>query len=93
MMPLNRRNVLPPSSLFDLVHKMWDGYYKVNTEVVRETMRVVTPPITDTSDIGQYIVSECQNMPIYKLEKYVGGGKWFLYSFTCPVNHICLFQW
>lgn len=73
IMPLNRGNVLPPSSLFDLVHKIWDGYYKVDTKVVRETMRVVTPPITDTSEIGEYITSECQDMPIYRLEKYVGG--------------------
>ncbi|XP_066157866.1 integral membrane protein 2C isoform X2 [Euwallacea fornicatus] len=73
VMPLNRGNVLPPSSLFDLVHKMWDGYYKVDTKVVRETMRVVTPPVTDTTDIGQYIATECQSMPIYRLEKYVGG--------------------
>ncbi|KAL1512497.1 hypothetical protein ABEB36_002080 [Hypothenemus hampei] len=74
VMPLNRGNVLPPSSLFDLVHKMWEGYYKVDTEVVRETMRVVTPPITDTTEIGQYIATECQNMPIYALEKYFVGG-------------------
>lgn len=73
VMPLNRGNVLPPSSLFDLVHKMWDGYYKVDTKVVRETMRVITPPITDTTDIGVYIATECENMPIYKLEKYVSG--------------------
>lgn len=73
VMPLNRVNTLPPSSLFDLLHKMWDGYYRVNTDVVRQTMRVVTPPISDTTEIGQYIASECQDMPIYKLEKYVGG--------------------
>lgn len=73
VMPLNRGNVLPPTSLFDLVHKMWDGYYKVDTKVVRETMRVVTPPITNTTDIGIYIATECENMPIYKLEKFVGG--------------------
>ncbi|XP_050307396.1 integral membrane protein 2B [Anthonomus grandis grandis] len=73
VMPLDRNTVLPPTSLYDLVHKMWDGYYKVNTQVVRETMKVVLPPITDTSDIGQYIASECQDMTIYKLEKYVSG--------------------
>lgn len=74
-MPLNRGNVLPPRSLFDLIHKMWDGYYKVDTEVVRETMRVVTPPIADVKEIGSYIANECEGFPIYKLEKYVGGGK------------------
>jgi len=84
-MPLNRGNVLPPSSLFDLVHKIWDGYYKVDTKVVRETMRVVTPPITDTSEIGEYITSECQDMPIYRLEKYVGGG---IHIFFCILESL-----
>lgn len=74
-MPLNRKNVLPPSSLLDLVQKMWEGYYKVNTTIVRETMRVVSPPVTDFTEIGSYIANECEGMPIYKLEKYVGGGK------------------
>lgn len=74
-MPLNRDNVLPPKSLFDLIQKIWDGYYKVNTEVVRETMRVVTPPLEDTSEAGSYIAKECSGVPIYRLEKYVGGGK------------------
>lgn len=73
IMPLNRDNVLPPNSLFDLIHKMWEGYYKVDTEVVRKTMKVVIPPITDTKTVGAYISSECEGLPIYRLEKYVGG--------------------
>ncbi|XP_072397333.1 uncharacterized protein [Diabrotica undecimpunctata] len=73
VMPLNRDNVLPPKSLFDLIHKMWEGYYKVNTDLVRKNMRVIIPPITDTKTIGGYIASECDGLPIYKLEKYVGG--------------------
>lgn len=73
IMPLNRENVLPPKSLFDLIHKMWEGYYKVDTAVVRRTMKVVIPPIADTKNIGGYITSECEGLPIYKLEKYVGG--------------------
>ena len=75
VMPLNRGNVLPPRSLFDLIHKMWDGYYKVDTQVVRETMRVVTPPLKNLKGIGSYIAKECENRPVYKLEKYVGGGE------------------
>lgn len=70
VMPLNRRAVLPPRSLFDLIHKIWDGYYKVDTEVVRETMRVVTPPLTDMQSVGTYIARECKFLPVYKLEKY-----------------------
>jgi len=73
VMPLNRGNVLPPRSLFDLIHKMWDGYYKVDTQVVRETMRVVTPPLKDLKSIGTYISKECDGKPVYQLEKYVGG--------------------
>lgn len=83
VMPLDRSKVLAPRSLFDLVNKIWGGYYNVDTEVVRETMRVVTPPISDRAEVGQYISQECNNLPIYKLEKYVGGGEYswiFLYS-------------
>lgn len=77
IMPLNRDNVLPPRSLFDLIHKMWDGYYRVNTEVIRETMKVITPPVTDMSEVGEYISGECEGLPIYKLEKLEKGGKSF----------------
>ncbi|XP_056642877.1 uncharacterized protein LOC130896426 isoform X1 [Diorhabda carinulata] len=73
VMPLNRDNVLPPKSLFDLIHKMWEGYYKVNTDIVRRNMKVVLPPIKDTKSIGGYISSECDGLPIYRLENYVGG--------------------
>ncbi|XP_046401633.1 integral membrane protein 2C [Ischnura elegans] len=70
VMPLNRRQVLPPRSLYDLVQKMWEGYYDVDTEVVRDTMKVVTPPIIDKQSVGTYIRRECNGLPIYKLEKY-----------------------
>uniref|UniRef100_A0A6M2DHU4 Integral membrane protein 2 n=1 Tax=Xenopsylla cheopis TaxID=163159 RepID=A0A6M2DHU4_XENCH len=73
VMPLNRDAVLPPRSLFDLIHKMWDGYYEVNTDVVRETMRVILPPLTDLEEFGTYISKECKDLPTYQLEKYVGG--------------------
>nr|CAD7195124.1 unnamed protein product [Timema douglasi] len=73
VMPLNRNRVLPPRSLFDLIKKMWDGYYEVNTDVVRETMRVVTPAITDFKNVGYYITRECRDAPTYMLEKVVTG--------------------
>ncbi|XP_067007927.1 integral membrane protein 2C isoform X2 [Anabrus simplex] len=69
VMPLNRQRVLPPRSLFDLIRKMWDGYYEVDTEVVRETMRVVTPPISDMKAVGYYISRDCKSYPTYMLEK------------------------
>lgn len=76
-MPLNRENVLPPKSLFDLIHKMWEGYYKVDTDVVRRSMRVVLPQLEDTGSIGTYIANECAGMPIYRLEKVERGSKYF----------------
>jgi len=45
------------------------GYYEVDTAVVRETMKVITPPITDMSIVGTYIARECQDLPTYMLEK------------------------
>lgn len=76
VMPLNRENVLPPKSLFDLIHKMWEGYYKVDTDVVRRSMRVVLPPLEDTESIGTYITNECANLPIYRLEKVEKQSKY-----------------
>ncbi|KAF7996938.1 hypothetical protein HCN44_002584 [Aphidius gifuensis] len=69
VMPLNRQRVLPPRNMYDLLGKMYDGYYEVNTEVVRETMKAVLPAIRDRSSVGTYIARECKNMPIYALEK------------------------
>lgn len=69
VMPLNRDLVLPPRSLLDLISKIWEGYYEVNTETVRETMKVVLPPIKDYRKVGIYISRECLTMPTYMLEK------------------------
>lgn len=77
VMPLDRATVLPPRDLYDLIIKMWKGYYRVDTMVVRQNMRVVTPPVSDKSTVGPYIAQECKNMTVYKLEKYVGGGRYF----------------
>jgi integral membrane protein 2B len=51
------------------------GYYEVDTHVVRETMRVVTPPITDYKNVGYYISRECTGVPTYMLEKVVTPGE------------------
>lgn len=74
VMPLDRSKVLPPRDMYDLIIKMWNGYYKVDTIVIKQRMRVVVPPISD-ANVGQYIAQECKNMTIYRLEKYVGGGE------------------
>jgi len=47
---------------------MRSGYYDVDTEVVRESYRVLTPPVTDIKAMGYYIGRECANLPSYELE-------------------------
>ncbi|CAL8107129.1 unnamed protein product [Orchesella dallaii] len=69
IMPLDRERVLPPKSMYDMIEKMWKGYYSVNTHRVRETMRVVLPPLDDLSDVGEYIRQECEDKTTYRLEK------------------------
>lgn len=69
VMPLNRQRVLPPRNMYDLLKKMYNGDYEIDTEIVRETMKVVTPPITDLSVVGAYIARECQDLPTYMLRK------------------------
>lgn len=75
VMPLNRNLILPPRSLHDLMSKVLHGYYKINTEMIRETMRVITPALDkdEVKLLGSYITTQCDGLPIYKLEKYVGG--------------------
>ncbi|XP_050729717.1 integral membrane protein 2B-like isoform X2 [Eriocheir sinensis] len=68
VMPLDRNHVLPPRSVYDLIKKMWMGYYSVDTQVVRETMRVVRPPIKDYQPLGVYITNYCATFPTYNLE-------------------------
>lgn len=73
LMPLDRETVLPPKSLRDLIEKMWNGYYNINTSTVRKNMRVITPELQDLSDVSPRITGECEDMKIYRLEKLVSG--------------------
>uniref|UniRef100_A0A182U138 Integral membrane protein 2 n=1 Tax=Anopheles melas TaxID=34690 RepID=A0A182U138_9DIPT len=73
IMPLDRETVLPPQSLRDLVMKMQLGYYNIDTSVLKKTMRVVTPELTDFTDVSPRITKECVDMKIYQLEKVVTG--------------------
>uniref|UniRef100_T1DIC3 Integral membrane protein 2 n=1 Tax=Psorophora albipes TaxID=869069 RepID=T1DIC3_9DIPT len=73
LMPLDRETVLPPKSLRDLVEKMWNGYYNINTQTIRKNMRVITPELEDLSDVSPRITKECEDMKIYRLEKIVSG--------------------
>lgn len=73
LMPLDRDTVLSPKSLRDLIEKMWNGYYNINTSTVRKNMRVITPELKDLSDVSPRITNECEEMKIYRLEKLVSG--------------------
>lgn len=73
LMPLDRETVLPPKSLRDLIEKMWNGYYNINTNTIRKNMRVITPELKDLSDVSPRITKECEDMKIYRLEKLVSG--------------------
>lgn len=67
VMPLDRTHVKPPRSMFDLISKMWMGYYNIDTKVIRRTMRVVQPPIEDLNTQGTYIAHNCANYPTFLL--------------------------
>lgn len=47
------------------------GYYNVDTQVVRKTMRVVRPPIQDYESLGKYISNYCSDFPTYRLESVI----------------------
>lgn len=80
IMPLDRETVLPPKSLYDLLIKMWDGYYNIDTERVRKNFRVVLPELPDLSNVSPKIANECKNMKVYWLEKFTSGGKFIVLS-------------
>ena len=75
-MELNRSRVVPPRDLVDMIEKLRTGYYDVDTEVVHETYRVVTPAIPNGDvGLGGYINKECDGFPIYRLERMTSPGK------------------
>ncbi|XP_055386608.1 integral membrane protein 2A [Condylostylus longicornis] len=73
VMPLDRETVLPPKNFYDLLQKMRQGYYNIDTERVRQNWRVVLPELNDTSSLSPKIAQECTGMKTYMLEKYVSG--------------------
>ncbi|XP_063702616.1 uncharacterized protein LOC134832496 [Culicoides brevitarsis] len=72
-MPLDTETVLPPRDMRDLIRKLYSGYYNIDTTVLRKTMRVKLPEVTDMSRVSPRVVNECKNMKIYELEKIVSG--------------------
>ncbi|GIX67795.1 integral membrane protein 2 [Caerostris darwini] len=69
VMVLNRNFVYPPRILYEQVAKMRAGYYDADTQTIRHTMHVITPPISDLKNVGLFIARDCAQTPIYMLEK------------------------
>lgn len=74
IMPLDRDAVLPPQSLADLIQKMYRGYYDINTTAIRKNMGVILPALDDFTDVSPRVQTACENMSIYRLEKFTSGG-------------------
>lgn len=74
VMPLDRSTVELPKNFFDLILKMQQGQYNIDTTVVKKNMRVVLPAVSDMSTIAPGIAAECDGKRTYMLEKYVSGG-------------------
>jgi len=73
VMPLDRSTVEVPRNFFDLIMKMQQGEYNIDTTVVRKNMRVILPAVSDMSTISPGIADECEGKRTYMLEKYVSG--------------------
>ena len=71
---MNRNLTLPPHSLADLMKKMRSGYYDIDTEIVRQSFRVVSPAIKDYKLVGHYIALDCATFPTYNLEPITSPG-------------------
>uniref|UniRef100_A0A1A9WYR4 Integral membrane protein 2 n=1 Tax=Glossina brevipalpis TaxID=37001 RepID=A0A1A9WYR4_9MUSC len=73
VMPLDRGTILPPKSFIDFMNKMDNGYYNVNTERIKRTMRVAMPPFSPPIAISERIIEQCRDKNIYILEEYKSG--------------------
>lgn len=73
VMPLDSETLIPPKDMVDLITKMRNGYYNINTNVLKKTMRIKGPAITDMTLVAPRIANECKNMDIFELEKIVSG--------------------
>lgn len=69
VMPLVRKALSPPISLYDLLFKMSSGYYSTDLKKFMGNMRVIEPAITDLSAYGLYISKDCADYSTFKLEK------------------------
>lgn len=51
------------------------GYYTVNPNQLSESYEAVETPVEDIELLGSHIAQACQDYPVYKLHKLVGGSK------------------
>lgn len=92
VMPLDHATVMKPRNMLDMIVKMNEGYYNIDTNVVRKNMRVVLPALNDTSALAPRILNECEHMEIFRLEPITGRGKWMttetglIVCESCTVN-------
>ncbi|VVC44444.1 BRICHOS domain [Cinara cedri] len=69
VMPIFRKALSPPISLYDLLFKMSSGYYSTDLKKSMHNMRVIEPAVTDLSAYGLYISKDCADYSTFKLEK------------------------
>ncbi|KAG1714656.1 Integral membrane protein 2B [Nymphon striatum] len=74
VMPLDRTKIYPPRTLFEFMVKLKAKYYTVDTKMIRETMRVIQPPIEDYQSLGYFIARDCVGFTTYRLEKATDAG-------------------
>ncbi|KAF2354975.1 BRICHOS domain [Trinorchestia longiramus] len=67
--PLDHGLVSTPQATFYIIRRMQHGFYDGDMTVIRETLRVVRPPLQDLSDQGPYIGNFCRDYTTYRLEK------------------------
>lgn len=77
LMPLDRTTIMEPKSMLELMDKIWTGEYSINTDTIKKNFRVALPALDTFDEVPPRILDECDptSKKIYKLEKFVNGGK------------------
>lgn len=83
VMPLDRKEIPRPKTLFDVIRNMKNGVYDMDIEEIRHDTRVSFPALKDLSHYGLFITSACEGKTTFLLERVeimkrsVGGEKNF----------------
>jgi len=67
--PLDRNHVKAPRQMWHELNAIWKGIHTGDMRTVRQTMRVVRPPLSDLAHTGRTISSMCKRHTTYKMEK------------------------